>query len=112
MNKISKQTKNDIISVLNSPDVYIEHTNYDKYYDNATICYRVYTVKYKWFCDLTICPTRFGMTKYSLAIKDKRIDRLVRKNAIFYAPWTKRIMEIYRAIRLRHTIQQSQANIK
>lgn len=113
MSKVSNQTKDEIISVLQSPDAYVERTSYDEYCGKKTICYKVYSVKYQWLCDLMISPARFGLVEYSLSHRNnQRTVQYIRKNAFLVAPWAKNMVDIHNEICLRYTIQKSQTKTK
>ena len=111
MSKKSKQVKNECMDILQSANITITESQNTEYYFVLRTVYNISQNNIHKF-EMNIEPGHMWMFRYTI-IKDNgdKFSCHARPNAVFFhRPVADDILEIYRTIKLRHLIQQS--NIK
>lgn len=101
------------MQVLQSPDIYISFSDLSKYATKPEGSYFVYQGTTR-KCEMNIEPKRFGISAYTIIMENgDKFSCHARPNAVFlHRPVADDILEIYRTIKLRHLIQQSNVQQK
>lgn len=109
MSRKSKRIKSELIQILQSPDIHIRYTDLSQYATKPDACYFVdhgITCKF----EMNIEPKRFGISAYTIIMENgDKFSCLARPNAVFFhRPVADDILEVYRTLKLRYLIQNSQ----
>lgn len=111
MSKKSKQVKNECMDILQSANITIKKSQNTEYYFVLRTVYNISqnNINIHKF-EMNIEPGHMGMFRYTI-IKDNggKFSCLARPNAVFFhRPVADDILEVYRTLKLRHLIQNSQ----
>ncbi len=108
MSKLSKQFKNECIDILQSADVTITQSQETEYYFVLRTVYNVSQDNMHKF-EMNIVPGRFGISHYTITKPNgQKFSCRARPDAIlFHRPRADDMLEIFRALCLRHLIQEN-----
>ena len=108
---MNKKDKQNLLNVLQKPDIYIERCDYTEYLGAGVKYYKVFA-NLTPLIDFSISPAKLGMERYQIILPNKKYSHLVRKNAIFHTPMAADIVEVYNWLKLRYLTQQSKSKTK
>ena len=113
MSKTSKQFKNECMDILQSANVTITKSQDTEYYFVLRTVYNVSQDNIHKF-EMNIVPGKFGISRYTIIkANGEKFSCHARPDAVFFQrPVADDILEVYRAIKLRHLIQQSNVQQK
>lgn len=113
MSKKSKKINQELMPILLSPDVNITFTDLSNYSGKTTVAYFVFQAANRKF-EMNIEQKKFGISTYTIVMDNgDKFSCKARPDAVFFQrPVAIDILEIYRAIKLRHLMQQFNHNSK
>lgn len=113
MSRKSKQIKTELLNLLQTPNVIVSCMRPVVYNKNANTLYVVSVAHEKdsFKFDMNIKTKNFGMARYTVTKSNgDKLSCCARTNAVFFQrPVARDMLEIYRALRLRHLIQKSRS---
>lgn len=109
MSKKSIKIKNDCMKVLQSANVVITCSRDTEYYFVLRMVYYVSQDNVHKF-EMDIEPRNFGMSRYTITMADgQKFSCLARPDAVFFhRPVADNALEVFREVRLRYLIQNTQ----